>query len=149
MAAFCLPPVCRGSTYVPRPDLGDEPRPAGRDLAHELRQHALRERVRLDLVRLDERAEARLVADVAADRPPHEPGQAELREAAVGEVADADDADRGQVARPALLAEDRRQLVDEALRHGVPGARAADQQRAAVADEPDRLADVDHLAHGM
>ena len=82
-----------------QPDLGDEPRPAGRDLAHELRQDALRERVRLDLVRLDERAEPRLVADVAADRPPLQPGQAELREAAVGEVADADDADRRQVAR--------------------------------------------------
>ena len=133
----------------PQADVRDEPRPSRGDLAHELRQHALRERVRLDLVRLDERAEARLVADVAADRAPHEPGQAELREAAVGEVADAHHADRGQVARPALLAEDRRQLVDEALRQRVPGARAADQQRAAVAHEPDRLADADDLAHGM
>ena len=132
-----------------QPDVRDEPRPSGGDLAHELREDALRERVRLDLVRLDERAEARLVADVAADRPPHQPGQAELREAAVGEVADADDADRGQVARPALLGVDRGQLVDEPLRQRVAGPGAADQHRAAVADEPDRLADVDDLAHGM
>ena len=45
--------------------------------------------------------------------------------------------------------EDRRQLVDEALRQRVPGARAADHHGAAVADEPDRLADVDDLGHGM
>ena len=38
-----------------QPDVCDEPRPAGGDLAHELRQHALRERVRLELVVLDER----------------------------------------------------------------------------------------------
>ena len=101
------------------------------------------------LVRLDERAEPRLVADVAADRPAHEAGQAELREAAVGEVADADDPDRGQVARPALLGEDRRQLVDEPLGQGVTGPRAADHERAAVADQPDRLADVDDRGHGM
>ena len=69
--AFCLPPVWRGSTYVPEADVRDEPRPAGGDLAHQLAEHALRERVRLELVRLDERAEARLVADVAADRPLH------------------------------------------------------------------------------
>ena len=143
--AFCLPPVWRGSTYVPSPTCGHEPRPAGRDLAHQLRQDALRERVRLDLVRLDQRAEARLVADVAADRPAHQPGQPELREAAVGEVADADDPDRGQVARPALVREDRGELVDEPLRQRVAGARAADDDRRAVADQPDRLADVDDL----
>ena len=147
--AFCLPPVWRGSTYVPEADLGEDARPPGGDLAHELREHALRERVRLDLVRLDERAEPRLVADVAADRPAHEPGQPELREAAVGEVADADDPDRGQVARAALVGEDRRELVDEALRQRVAGAGAADHHRAAVADQPDRLPDVDDLAHGM
>ena len=78
-----------------------------------------------------------------------QPGQAELGEAAVGEVADADDADRRQVARPALLREHRRQLVDEPLRQRVPGAGAADHDRAAVANEPDRLADADDLAHGM
>jgi hypothetical protein len=33
------------------------------------------------------------------------------------------------------------------LRHGVAGARATDEQRAAVAHEPDRLADSDGLAH--
>ena len=78
-----------------------------------------------------------------------EPGQPELREAAVREVADADDPDRGQVARPALRREDRRELVDEALRQRVARAGAADDHRAAVADEPDRLADVDDLGHGM
>ena len=76
-------------------------------------------------------------------------GQAELREAAVGEVADADDPDRGQVARSALRGVDRRQLVDEPLGQGVTGPRAADHERAAVADQPDRLPDVDDRGHGM
>ena len=149
MQAFCLPPVCRGSTYVPRPDLRDEPGPPGGDLAHQLREHALGERVRLELVGLDQGPEPRLVADVAADRPPHQPGQPELREAAVGEVADADDPHRGQVARPPLGGEDGRQLVDEPLRDRMPRARPADEQRAAVADQPDRLADLDDLGGGL
>jgi hypothetical protein len=93
----------------------DEPRPPGRDLAHELRQDTLRKGVRLDLIRLDECAEPRLVPDVAADRPLLEPGQAELREPAIGEVSDADDPDRGEIARPALGGEHRGELVDESL----------------------------------
>ena len=136
MRAFCLPPVWRGSTYVPRPTCVTRPgRPAAISRIS-CDEHALRERVRLELVRLDERAEARLVADVAADRPPHEPGQAELREAAIGEVADADDADRRQVARPALRREHRGELVDEPLRQGVPGAGAADDDRAPSRTRP-------------
>ena len=121
--AFCLPPVWRGSTYVPEPDVRHEARATGGDLAHQLREDALRERVRLELVGLDHGAEPRLVADVAADRPLHEPRQPELREAAVGEVADADDAHGRQVARLALRREDRRELVDEPLRQRMPGAR--------------------------
>ncbi len=116
-------------------DLGDDARPARRDLAHQLREHALRERVRLDLVGLDQRPEPRLVADVAADRPAHQPGQPQLREAAVGEVTDADDPDRGQVARMAGLRVDRGELVDEALREGVTRPRAADDDRGPVADQ--------------
>jgi hypothetical protein len=131
------------------PDLRHQPRPSCGDLAGQLRQHALGERVRLDLVCLHQRAEARLVADVAADGAAHQAGQAQLREAAVREVADPHHAHRGQVTRPALGREHRRQLVDEALRHGVAGPRAADQQRVAVADQPHRLANVDHLRHGM
>ena len=129
--------------------LGDHARAPGRDLAHELAEHALRERVRLQLVRLHQRAEARLVADVAADGPARQPGQAQLREAAVREVADPDDPDRGQVAGAALGREHGGQLVDEPLRHRVPRPGAADQERAAVGDEVDRLADVDDPGHGM
>ena len=132
-----------------QPDLGDDARPPGGDLAHELREHALRERVRLDLVRLDQRPEPRLVADVAADRPAHQPGQAELREAAVGEVADADDPDRGQVARPARLRVDRGELVDEALRQRVAGARAADDDRAPSRTSPTASRTSMTLRHGM
>src|SRR5260221_3172615 len=119
------------------------------DLAHELRQHALGERIRFDLVRLDERPEARLVADVAPDRPSLESGQPELREAAIGEVADADDANGSQVPGVSLFGEDRGQLVDEALRQPVPSPRAPDHDRASVANEPDRLANVDDTGHGM
>ena len=114
--AFCLPPVWRGSTYVPRPTWVTSPgRPAAISRMSCESTPCGNEYDSISFG-LDERAEARLVADVAADRPPLEAGQAELREAAVGEVADADDADRRQVARPARLRVDRRQLVDEALR---------------------------------
>ena len=127
----------------------DQAGPSRGDLAHELRQDALGERVRLDLVRLDQCPEAWLVSDIAADRAPHEARQPELRKATVGEIPDADHADRGQVARPASFAEEGRQLVDEPLRERMPSARAADEQGAAVGHEPDRLSDVDHLAQGM
>jgi hypothetical protein len=130
-------------------DLGHDARPPGRDLAHELREHALREGVRLQFAGLDQSPQARLVADVAADGPAHEPGQAQLAEATVGEVADADHPDRGQVTGRAGLRVDRGQLVDEALGQGVTGARAADDDRAAVADQGDRRANVDDLGHGM
>src|SRR4029453_6716475 len=114
-------------------DLRHQPRPPGGDLAHELGEDALRKRVGLDLVRLDERPEARLVADVAADGAPHQPGQTQLREAALREIADPHHPDRRQVTRPSRLRVDSGQLVDEALWHRVAGARAPDEQRAAVA----------------
>ena len=50
--------------------------------------------------------------------------------------------------RPSRLV-DRGQLVDEALGQGVAGARPADDDGAAVADQPDGLPDVDDLGHGM
>jgi hypothetical protein len=124
-------------------------RSSGGDLAHQLAEDALREGIRLDLAGLDQGAQPRLVADVAADRPALEPGQPELREAALGEVADTDDPHRGQVAWPALLRVDRRELVDEALRQRVAGTRSADHDGAPIAHEPDGRADVDDLAHGM
>src|SRR5439155_23697380 len=126
------------------------------DAGHELRQDALRDGVRLELVRLDECPEPRRVADVAADRSLHEPRQAELREAAIGEIADADDADRRQVARSTLRCVHGRELVDEALRQRVARARTPDDDRRPVADESDRVPDLDDLAalpaaarHGM
>ena len=64
----------------------------------------------------------RLVADVRTDRPAVQTGQSQLAEAAVREVAGAYDADRRQVARLARLLEVGLQLVNEALRQGVPGA---------------------------
>ena len=133
----------------PEAHVRDQAGPPPRDLAHELRQDALGERIRLDLVRLDQCPEAWLVSDVAANRAPHQARQAQLREATLGKVPDADHPDRGQVARPARLGEDGRQLVDEPLRERMPGSGAADEQGAAVGHEPDRLTDVDHLAHGM
>ena len=75
--------------------------------------------------------------------------QTELREPAVREIADAHDADRGEVARMALGGVDSRQLVDEALRQRVAGARAADHDGVAVPDAADRLPDVEDLGHGM
>ena len=50
---------------------------------------------------------------------------------------------------PALGGVDRGQLVDEALRQRVAGARTADHDRAAVPDAADRVPDVEDLGHGM
>ena len=135
---FCLPPVWRGSTNVPSPTCVTRPGPAGGDLAHQLRQHALRERVRLELVVLDHRAEARLVADVAADRALVHARQRELREATVGEIAGADDAHRRQIARVAGLLEDGLQLVDEASA-AAHGPRPSRRRRRSGHPSPARL----------
>ena len=101
--AFCLPPVWRGSTYVPEADLGHEARPPGGDLAHQLRQHALRERVRLDLVGLDQRARAaarcRCCCRSSGASSPGSPSCEKPRSA---KSPMPDDPDRRQVARPAL-----------------------------------------------
>ena len=97
----------------------------------------------------DQRAEARLVADVAADRAAHQARQSELREAAVGEVADPHDPDRGQVARATLLGVHGGQLVDEPLRQGVPGTGAADHDRRAVAHLPDGVSNPDDLGPAL
>src|SRR4029079_12818137 len=83
---------------------------------------------------------------MAAEGPPHQPRQTELGEAAVGEVADADDPHGRQVTRPALGFEDRRQFVDEALRPRVTGSRPADDDGRAVAHKTHRIADRDQLA---
>ncbi len=147
--AFCLPPGLARIHVRAEAHLGDDARPPGGDLAHELREHALGEGVRLELVRLHERAEPRLVPDVASDRAPLEPGQAQLREAAIREVADPDHTYRREVTRVARLRVHGSELVDEALRQRMPGAGAADHDRGFVADEFDRRADVDHLRHGM
>ncbi len=130
------------------PNVSDQPRAAGGDLAHQLGEHTLWEGVGLDLVGLDQRAQARFVADVAADGPALEPRQPELTEPAVGEVADADNPHGGQVPGVAGLFVHRRQLVDEPLREGMAGAGPADDDGRAVADEADRVADRDDLANG-
>jgi hypothetical protein len=87
---FCLPPVWRGSTYVAKAHMRDQPRPSGGDLTHQLGEDALGEGVRLQLVVLDHCAESGLVADVASDRAPMHARERELAEAAVGEVTGTD-----------------------------------------------------------
>ena len=62
---------------------------------------------------LDHRAQARLVADVAADRPLVHARESQLRKATVGEIARPDYAHGRQVARVARLLEDGFQFVDE------------------------------------
>ena len=144
-----MPPVWRGSTYVPSPTWVTSP---GRPAAIS--------RISCDRTPWGNEYDSISFASTSAPSRGSLPmllpivrfmqaGQPELREAAVGEVADADDPDRRQVARPALVREHRRELVDEPLRQRVARARAADHDRRAVADEPDGVADLDDLAHGM
>lgn len=129
------------------PHPGDEARSPGGDLAAQLREHPLGERVSLDLAVGDHLGQRRLVAQVGPDGAAHQPGESELGEAALGEVPDADHPDRGEVPGPAHPAEDLGQGVDEPLRDGVPGARPPEEHGGSVGDQLDRLADVDQL-HG-
>src|SRR5262249_56044861 len=96
------------SALLPRVDegvetrLGDESRTAGRHLAHQLRQHALRQRIRLDLVFRGESYEAGRVDKCARDGSLEQSFVREMRGAERRAIADADDADGRQTSRSAL-----------------------------------------------
>ena len=147
--AFCLPPVWRGSTYVPRPTWVRSPgRPAAISRISCERTPCGNEYDSISLASTSapSRGSLPMLLPIVRRWRPERP---ELREAAIGEVADADDPDRRQVARRAGLGVDRGELVDEPLRQGVAGAGSADDDGAAVADEPDGVADVEDGRHGM
>ena len=136
---LCRAPCCRGSTNVWRPVFGQQPGPAGRHVAHELRQHALRKRVGLDLVLGGEAHQARRIDQRAGDRALE---QALVREVAGAQrraVADADDADRRQPLRLAFGEEAPLDRGEQRFGHRVPAARAADQDRIAVLDQSRRF----------
>ena len=66
---------------------------------------------------------------------------------AFGKVADAHDTNGGQITRSTFLRIRAGQLVDEALGQSMARARSADDQRAPVSHEPDRIPDFDDLGH--
>jgi hypothetical protein len=55
----------------------------------------------------------------------------------------------GEVAGPAFLGVERRQLVDEALRQRMASTGSSDHDGAVITDQTDRLANVDDRGHGM
>ena len=72
--ALSLPPPRRGSTKVPRPMRREVPGLAAGDVAKQVRDHALRQVVGLDLVVDRELLQLRHQAPVAADGALHQPG---------------------------------------------------------------------------
>ena len=116
-----------------------EPRPSGRDLARQLRQRALRQRVALDHVGDGKVRDLRRVDEGAADDALQEAVVSEMAGAEVAAVAEPDRVDRGDAARLAGREEAAFDRGHQRLRHGVAAARAADQDRVAGADETGRL----------
>ena len=123
---------------VARIDERAEPHPrqvsrlARRDVAEQMRDHALRQVVRLDLIADRERLQLRHEAPVTADHAFHEPRVAEVIEAAILAVALACSIDERQVARTADALRIVFRGVDEAVleRDGdVLGETDADEAR--------------------
>jgi hypothetical protein len=107
--------------------LGDQPGPAAGDLAHQLRQHALRQGVGLDLVGARQRHEARCVDQRAGDTALDHALVREAVGAGAGDpVADADDVDEAQVARLAAGEEALLERRQHRLGHRVAADRRED-----------------------
>ena len=126
-------------------DARDGARLAGGDVAEEVRDHPLRQVVRLDLVLEREALELRAKPPMPADHPPHQPFVAEVVEAALLPVALAGGVDQRQVARPSVP---RGSAVSSSVRDRFGEAdadEAAGGDGGAVADEPDRLLGGDDL----
>ena len=119
--------------------LGDKPRPAGRHVAHQLRQHALRQRVGLDPVFRSQPDQARGVDQRARNRSPEQSLVRQVTGAQRRPITYTDHTHRREPLRLAFGQEaplDRRQ---QGFRHRVPAARPADQDRVAIRDELRRL----------
>jgi hypothetical protein len=111
------------------PCLGDQAGAARGHVAHQLRQHALRQRIGLDLVLRGERDEPRRIHQRTGDGALEQAFARQMRGAQRRAVADADHADRrdaGRLLFPFEAAADRRQQI---FRYRMPAARAADQYR--------------------
>ena len=85
--ALSLPPPWRGSAKVSRPIRGEVAGLAGGDVAVEMRDHALRQVVGLDLAGDRQRLQLRHQAPVAADDAPHQPAMRQMVEPALLAVA--------------------------------------------------------------
>jgi hypothetical protein len=131
-----------------QPGLGDEAGAAARHLPHQLRQHALRQRVGLDLVVAGEVDQHRRVDQRAGHAALEHARVGKARGALLRPVADADHMDQTKIARLPFVQEallDRRQ---DRFRNRMPAARPADQN---IVTGPNQLgglrcADDFHLA---
>ena len=138
-----------------RADADPRQRPglAGGDVAEEVRDHALRQVVRLDLVADGERLQLGHEAPVPADDALDETGVPQVIEAAFRAIPLAGGIDERQVARVADAGRRLLRRLDEALLErdrdvlGKPDAHEAGRgDRVAVANQCDRLAGSDDLA---
>ena len=77
-----------------RPTVREKARPSGRHVAHELREHALRQRVGLDGVLLGHLLDRRAVDQRGGDDALEQAGMGQMADALADVVADADGVQR-------------------------------------------------------
>ena len=134
-------------------DARDMARPVRRDVTEEVRDHALRQIIGLDLVLHREALDFRDEAPMAADHAPDEAGMAEMIEAAFLAVALASRVDEREIARMAglrafLVARAEKSLLqrDRDLLGETDADEAAGRDRVAVAYEFYRIRRGDDLS---
>ncbi|MEZ5861283.1 MAG: hypothetical protein R3D28_20285 [Geminicoccaceae bacterium] len=129
------------------PGAGEEAGAAGRHVAAELGEGALRQGVGLDLVGDRHGGEARAVVEAATDHPPGEAGLGQDVEAGLLPVADRDDAHQREITWAAALLVVGGQRLDEGLGHGMAATRATDQDAVPGPDQGRGLGGRDELDH--
>ena len=112
--------------------LGEQAGSAGGHIAHELRQHTLRKRVRFDLVLGCQANEARRIDESARDRPLEQTLVREMTGTQSRPIADADNAHRCKSSRLAFRLEAPLDRGKQSFGHRMTAAGTADQDRVAI-----------------
>ncbi|CAA9359589.1 MAG: hypothetical protein AVDCRST_MAG90-2919 [uncultured Microvirga sp.] len=136
--ALALPPAAvAGIDEGVQAGLGQEARPPGRHLAHELREGTLRQGVGLDLVRDREVRNLGRVHKGPGDAAPQKALGGEMLRPLGLAVPQPDRMQLRDAARRPLGQKASFERGEQRLGHGVPAAGAADQERVAGSDHAD------------